>query len=476
VSDAGIAASRGDAGAPGDDAATAGGRTPSGKVDATLVRNEPQMLRRTAAAIHYDTVIVGGGAGGLELAARLGRKLGRERGRERLLLIDRSSFHLWKPSLHEVAAGTLDSHQEGLSYPVLARRNHFGFTLGELAGIDLERKRLRLRALHDEHGELLVPERTVGFERAVLALGSGSNTFGTPGIEHAFELDSASDAERFHARLLTAFLRSAFSRSRLLSIAIVGAGATGVELSAELIESHRALMDSLGAGQRFRLEITLVEGAPRILGGLPDKVAAQAAQALQSKHVRVMTDTKVSAIEPRRLITNAGAVEADLIVWAAGIKAAEANRDFGLETNRLNQFVVDEQLRTSAPHIYAMGDCAAAPWREGKPVPARAQAAHQQAEYLAEALSARMAGREFTRGFEYRDFGSLVSLGENTGVGNLMGSLTGRKFFVEGLIAKWMYMSLHLNHHRVILGPVKTSVLALARLLQRRVSGRLKLH
>jgi NADH dehydrogenase len=445
---------------------------------AATARHGTQAARtlRTPTVLHCDTVIVGGGAGGLELASRLGRKLGRERGRDRVLLVDRTSFHLWKPTLHEVAAGTLDAHQEGLAYTMLSRRNHFGFTLGELAGLDLQAKRMRLRALYDDEGELLVPERVVAFERAVLALGSGSNTFDTPGVEHAFELDSASDAERFHERLSTAFLRSAFSRARLLSIAIVGAGATGVELSAELIEAHRALLESLGEGQRFRLEITLLEGSPRILGGLPDKVAVQATQALQGKGVRVLTGTRVNGIEPGRLTTDKGSVEADLIVWAAGIKADDANRSFGLETNRMNQFVVDERLRTSAPDIYAMGDCAAVTWHGDVVVPPRAQAAHQQAEYLAHALAARMAGRDYPGVFRYRDFGSLVSLGENTGVGNLMGSLTGRKFFVEGLVAKWMYMSLHLNHHRVILGVVKTSVLALARLLQRRVSGRLKLH
>ncbi|MBK5956387.1 FAD-dependent oxidoreductase, partial [Rhodospirillum rubrum] len=86
----------------------------------------------------HDIVIIGGGAGGLELAARLGRRFGPREGRRRVLLIDRSIFHLWKPSLHEVAAGSLDSHQEGLSYPVLARRNHFSFAFGDLEALDPE--------------------------------------------------------------------------------------------------------------------------------------------------------------------------------------------------------------------------------------------------------------------------------------------------------------------------------------------------
>lgn len=426
--------------------------------------------------MHADIVIVGGGAGGLELAARLGRRLGARQGRERVLLVDRSPFHIWKPTLHEVAAGTLDAHQEGLSYTVLARRNHFGFAIGELAGLDAARRTIELGEIRNTEGELLVPRRTVSFTRLVLAIGSGSNSFGTPGIEHAYLLENVRDAQRFHTDWLGACARASFAESRALSVAIVGAGATGVELSAELLEAHAELLESLGSSQRFRLDITLVEGADRILGGLPEKISAQAELALQRKQVKVLTNTRVTEIRPGALLTPDGEIAADLAVWAAGIKAADGNARLGLEVNRLNQFVVDGCLRTSAPGILAMGDCAACPWVDGKTVPARAQAAHQQADYLARVLAALLREQVVDEPFVYKDFGSLVSLGENKGVGNLMGGLAGRNFFVEGLIAKWMYISLHLNHHRAILGTGKTVVLALARLLQQRVSGRLKLH
>ncbi len=426
--------------------------------------------------MHSDIVIVGGGAGGLELAARLGRRLGARQGRERVLLVDRSPFHIWKPTLHEVAAGTLDAHQEGLSYPVLARRNHFGFAIGDLTGLDTAHKTIELAEIRNAEGDLLVPRRTVSYTRLVLAIGSGSNAFGTPGIEHAYLLENVRDAQRFHADWLGACARASFSDSRALSIAIVGAGATGVELSAELLEAHAELLESLGSSQRFRLDISLVEGGGRILGGLPEKISAQAEVALRRKQVQVLTNTRVTEIRRGALVTPAGEIPADLIVWAAGIKAADGNARLGLEVNRLNQFVVDNRLRTSAPDVLALGDCAACPWEEGKTVPARAQAAHQQADYLANVLGALLREQEVTEPFVYKDFGSLVSLGDNKGVGNLMGGLGGRNFFVEGLIAKWMYISLHLNHHRAILGMGKTVVLALARLLQKRVSGRLKLH
>lgn len=424
--------------------------------------------------MEHDIVIVGGGAGGLELAARLGRRLGRREGPRRVLLIDRSIFHLWKPTLHEVAAGSLDSHQEGLSYPVLARRNHFSFAFGELSGLDPVSRALELAAVRDDDGRELIPTRSLRYGTLILAIGSGSNLFDTPGAaQHAHLLEDVADAEAFNARLTAAFLAAAWSGHRTLNIAIVGAGATGVELSTELIEGHDELSAGLTPAQRFGLTVTLVEAAPRILGGLPERVSDKAAHALEAKGVRILTGAKVESVHADRLETSQGSAPADLIVWAGGVKASSRNRTFGLETGRLNQFVVDDHLRASAPGVYALGDCAEAPGPGGRPVPARAQAAAQQAQYLARALAhpSRDPGP-----YIYRDRGSLVSLGGDRGVGSLMGGLGGPNFLIEGLIAKWAYMALHLDHHRAIIGVPRTAMLALSRLLHRRVSGRLKLH
>lgn len=424
--------------------------------------------------MQQDIVIVGGGAGGLELAARLGRRFGPVEGRRRVLLIDRSIFHLWKPTLHEVAAGSLDSHQEGLSYPVLARRNHFSFAFGELAGLDAPARTLTLAPVVDQDGRELIPRRTIAFGTLVLAIGSGSNLFDTPGAaEHAHLLENVADAEAFNARLTAAFLAAAWSEHHILSIAIVGAGATGVELSTELIEGHDELSAGLTEGQRFGLTVTLVEAAPRILGGLPERVSDKAARALGAKGVRILTDARVERVRSDGLETSQGFVPSDLTVWAAGVQAPRSNRAYGLDTGRLNQFIVDDRLRTSAAGVYAMGDCAEAPGPDGRPVPARAQAAAQQAAYLARALARpdRDPGP-----YVYRDRGSLVSLGGDRGVGSLMGALGGPDFLIEGLLAKWAYMALHLDHHRAIIGVPRTVLLALSRLLHRRVSGRLKLH
>lgn len=425
--------------------------------------------------MHYEIVIMGGGAGGLELAARLGRRLGSRLGPQKILLIDRAQTHIWKPTLHEIAAGTMDAHQEGLSYVILARRNHFSFSFGDIVNVDAAERTVSLAGIVDHAGATIVPARRISFTCAVLATGSGSNFFGTPGAGHARVLEKAADAERFQRELLEAFTRTAFSAKRQLDIAIVGGGATGVELAAELLEAHELMQPALAPEQHFRLGISVVEAGPRILAGLPGRISDKARAALEARGVRVLVESPVTALHANGLFIGDQAIEADIIIWAAGIKAADINAGFGLATNRANQFVVDAQLQTSVAGIHALGDCAACAWGDQQ-VPARAQAAHQQAAFLADLLHARLRGRPFTRTFLYRDLGSLVSLGERNGLGSLMGVLGGRHFFVEGLVAKGMYMALHLGHHRIILGTANTIVLALARLLQRRVSGRLKLH
>lgn len=414
-----------------------------------------------------EIVIAGGGAGGLELAARLGRRLGR-----RVLLIDRAVSHVWKPSLHEVAAGSLDSHQEGLSYPLLARRNRFRFVLGDLEALDAPNRTLTLAPIRDADGEELAGPRRIGFSRLVLATGSGANLFGTAGAEaHAHVLEELADAEAFHRRLTMTFLAAAFSDERVLRIAIVGGGATGVELSSELIEGHEALMSALPDDQEFKLSITLIEASPRILGGLPDRVAGKARRTLEKQGVAIMTDAQVKEVRSDAVVTDQGEVRADLAVWSAGVKAPEINTKLGLETGKLNQFVVDGWLRTSAEDVFALGDCAQIPGPDGKPVPPRAQAASAQAQWLAKYLLGKQRDP-----YVYRDKGSLVSLGRDEGVGALMGGLGGSDFLIEGWLAKWAYTGLYLNHHRAVLGLRRTLLLALSRTLRQRASGRLKLH
>jgi NADH:ubiquinone reductase (H+-translocating) len=429
-----------------------------------------------------DIVIVGGGAGGLELACKLGRKLGRSK----VKLVESRLFHIWKPSLHEVAAGTLDIHQEGLSYQMLAHDNCFTFVYGALTALDPIGKRLTVGPITAAAAGEVLPQRELGYGSLVIAVGSTSNYFGVPGAkENTISLNTTEDAERFRLNLLRLMAIADQQKSRHpdagLDIVIIGGGATGVELAAELRESS-GVYAAYGFEHLHVLRdvrITLLEGAPRILAPLPERVSNAALKLLHERGIKVVTECKVTAIDADKVSDALGhSYRADLCVWAAGIRAPEFLATLGLPTNKGGQIEVDDRLAVKGvAGVYAIGDCAACPDGKGKLVPPRAQAAHQQADYLLTTFMRQARGKPPQgKPYAYRDYGSLVSIGHSTTVGNLMGSLIGLSWFVEGIFARLMYVSLHLLHHQAVLGSVRTGVLAVARFLIRRSTPLVKLH
>ncbi len=430
----------------------------------------------------HKVVIVGGGAGGLELAAKLGKKFGPEH----VFLVDKAGDHIWKPSLHEVAAGTLDIHREGLSYFMLAKDKGFTFIFGEVTHVDRDARLIQLKPVFSDQNIEIFPARNLHYDTLVLAVGSKSNFFGTPGAaEHAIALDSTDEAERFRLRLLhqlvTANQKKTERADYVLKIGIVGGGATGVELAAELRESCAdAIFYGLNSlDPQNDIQITLLEGSDRILSALPEKMSSAAQQLLIDRGIQVKTSVRVARVEPDALYDADGVrYPVDLCVWAAGIEAPVFLKQLRLETNRINQLVVDRSLRTADPAVFVMGDCAQVPWDDTtRFLPARAQVAHQQANFLLPVMTRRIQGLQFEQGhFRFRDYGSLVSVGHSRGVGSLMGVLSGKSWFVEGLLARTMYMSLHLMHHLAILGLARTSALALGRILMKRGAPRVKLH
>jgi len=348
----------------------------------------------------HRIVVVGGGAGGLELVTRLGRSVGKS-GHAEVTLVDSKMTHLWKPLLHEVAAGSLDASRNELNYLAQAKWNHFTFQLGTLCGIDRESGLIRLAAAYDDQGKELVPERTVAYDTLVLAVGSTTNDFNTQGVaEHCIFLDTPKQAERFHHQLLQRYL-AAHARGASnegVSIAIVGAGATGVELAAELRHAAGQLADyGLDSIAPDHMQITLIDAGPRILPGLSEKISASALSELAKLGVSVRTSVLINEATSDGLMSRSGEfIPASLKVWAAGIRAPKFLSEMdGLETNRINQLIVRPTLQTTLDeNIFAIGDCAACPLIEGsdKLVPPRAQAAHQQAEMLARSLALRIRG------------------------------------------------------------------------------------
>src|SRR5919202_243487 len=259
-------------------------------------RPEPALDRKTGqeqtSALHH-IIVVGGGAAGLELVTGLGDTLGKRK-RADVTLVDRARSHVWKPLLHEVAAGSMDVGHHALDYLAQAHWHHFRYRYGEMTGLDRAKRDVHLAATFDTEGKQITPPHLFRYDTLVMAVGSTGNDFGTPGVkEHAVSLATLDQAVRFHQRLVNACIRAHAqpgpARPGQLHVAIIGAGATGTELAAEL---HRTAREVVAYGldridPAKDIKITLVEAAERILPAVPARVAAGATNLLRKLGIDV---------------------------------------------------------------------------------------------------------------------------------------------------------------------------------------------
>lgn len=430
-------------------------------------------------------VVVGGGAGGLELVAKLGAHFGRNK--FDIILVERNRTHIWKPLLHEVAAGSLDANLDEVGYRSHAYRWGYRYFDGTFEGIDREAGQVIIAPMYDESGREIVARHRIRFDYLVLAVGSVSNDFGTPGArENCLFLDDRIQADRFRQMLLNQCLRVSrtmsadSSANAFVNVAIVGGGATGVELAAELFSAAAALgYYGLEVFDESRLKVTLVEAGPRILPALPEKLAAAAKAELENIGVRVLTGKQVTAVTDVGIQTKDDEfIQADMRVWAAGVKGAAYLKDIaGLETTPSNQLMVLPTLQTTRdPRIFAIGDCCAyKPEGSARPIPPRAQAAHQMAATAFKNLKNLIGGKP-TVPFIYKDHGSLVSLAQYSTVGSLMGNLVGGRMAIEGRLARIVYVSLYRMHLIAIHGWLKGVTLIAVGHVNQVIRPKLKLH
>ncbi len=435
----------------------------------------------------HHIIIVGGGAGGLELATKLGNKFGKK-DKAKITLVDCELTHLWKPLLHEVAAGTLNSYEDEVSYLALAHKNHFMFRLGRMDSLNRDKQEISLAPTLDNDGVEYIPRRTFKYDTLIFAVGSQTNDFGIKGIkEHCMFIDTRVDADIFHQQLLrnayTAHAQTEPLRPGQLKVAIAGAGATGVELSAELHEAFDQLI-KFGIDQLPREEITIsiIEAADRVLPALPEELSEKTEAALKKINIEILANHRINEATNEGFITDKGGlVPAEIKVWAAGIKAPDFLADIeGLETARNNQLIVKDTLQTTNDtNIFAMGDCAACPM-EGTDdtVPPRAQAAHQQASMLVKTIKMRLKNKPIPH-YRYVDYGSLINLSNYSTVGNMMGNLMGKKagsLMIEGVLARLVYVSLYKMHQLAVLGFVRVVLTTIANMLTQKTKPRMKLH
>lgn len=424
-------------------------------------------------------VIVGGGAGGLELATKLGNKY-KNNASVDILLLDKYPFHIWKPLYHEVATGSLDVDMDGVDFRAHGANNHFEFQLGELKALDRTAKTITLEPINSNTGEQLVPERAIEYDYLVVAIGSITNDFGTPGVkEHCLTLDTTGQAEKFHQKILNEFLKIKVAKeNHPLKIAIVGAGATGVELAAELFKVTDLLkVYGFNNVNRHSIEVSIIEASDRILGALPERISDSATKILTQLGVELKTSTKVQEVLEKGLLIDTGeTLKADITVWCAGVKGAPVLKNLGgLNTNRINQIEVNPYLQaTEDESIFALGDCASCKQENGQFVPPRAQSAHQMATTVSQNIQNLISGKPLVK-FEYKDKGSLVSFADYSSVG-FLSSMTNKKVFVEGSIARYLYVSLYRLHQAALHGYFKMMLLAVVGRINRRLRPLLKLH
>jgi NADH dehydrogenase len=406
-------------------------------------------------------VIVGGGIAGLLLATKLGNTLSRS-GRAHVTLIDKSATHVWKPMLHTIAAGTRDVQQQQVIYLAHARDHSFDYQPGEMEDLDRNARVVKLAELRAPSGEIVIGPRTIGYDVLILTLGSSANDFGTPGVpEHCHFIDSQAQAEAFNEALRIRIFQSVVTNNPLY-VSIVGGGATGVELAAELSRLLEVAASYGDPHVRSRLNLTLYESAPRILAAFPPAVSESSESQLRHIGFTVKTGTRVTGADPDGLrLDNGSKQTADLMVWAAGVKAPDfLGKLDGIAVNRSNQIYVRPTLQALGDDtIFALGDCSSLTLAGNeRPLAPTAQVATQQAQFLAKHLPGWLSGSRLPT-FAFRDLGALVSLSDYNAFGTLGQFGFFRGGFIKGRFAQLSHAMLYRQHQQALHGFRKASLL-----------------
>ena len=422
-------------------------------------------------------VVVGGGAGGLELVSRLARRYRRDP-TVSITLVNDALTHIWKPHYHEIAAGTLPNSDDEINYLLHATNNGYDFRYGEMIGLDQASKQIIIKTqLADAAPETF----QLSYDILIIAIGSITNHFNIPGVEqYCFTLDTLDQAQRFHDALLQHLLATQLRPQQSFNLVIIGGGATGIELAAELQYAFHIVVKH-GFPQfnpDKNVTISLIEAAKSLLNQIPGDLPQQVESYLTKLPIKLYCDERVKAVTAKQIITQSGLeLPFDLAVWVAGIRAPKVLASLAsLEVNSISQLIVNQSLQTTLdPSIFAFGDCAYCPQpHSDKSVPPRAQAAHQQAKFLAAEIPKYLRG-ETPAQFTYHDHGSLISLSAGGGMGELMVRVLG-EFKVRGFLARYFYRFLYFIHRVNILGFWQVFIRSLANLLTRHTRARLKLH
>ncbi|RFC62646.1 FAD-dependent oxidoreductase [Fulvimarina endophytica] len=420
-------------------------------------------------------VVLGGGAGGLELVCALSEKSGLD-----VTLVDVCGTHIWKPRLHEFAAGTVSSTLSEMSFYLLAAKRGFRFEQGCVTTIDRKAQTVRLAPVTSHDGAIEGPGRSIPYDRLVIALGGVTPDFGTEGVkEYAIRLDRKEDAEIFRDRFVASLLK-ARETGEPARISIIGSGATGTELAAHLRMAERGFITEavLSRDQRL-LDILILEAAPEIMPGASSELRRAVLERLGTLDIATRSGAKIAGIEAEAVLAEDGERwPTDIAVWAAGLVGNPCLKDLcDFEMDKKQRIVVDPCLKVpNDERIYVMGDAASfRPSPDSDPLPPTAQCASQQAAYLAKAIPEAVAGGRPGQ-FEFNDQGRLLSFASGGSVGSINLFRSKQDLLVRGQFATAAYHSIQRRHQWAVLGYLLGTVAIFADAISPTKGPALKLH
>jgi NADH dehydrogenase len=356
-------------------------------------------------------IIIGGGFAGIAAAHAL-RHTDVE-----IVLIDRRNHHIFQPLLYQVATAVLSPAEIAAPIRQLeAKQSNVIVLLAEVTAIDVASRTI-------EASSQGVGVRRISFDYLVVATGMRPSYFGHDEFaQYAPGLKSLNDAETIRAKILGAFERAATTedeaeRTRQMTLVLVGAGPTGVELAGSL--AHLVKVTLRGNFHRIdpaKASIILLDAGKRVLPTFAESVSRKVVRRLEKLGVKVVTDVKVETVDDKGVIAGGNRIPSATVLWTAGVAASPIPKMLGTKTDRAGRALVDPFLKVAeVPGVFVVGD-AASVMQNDHPVPGVAQAAIQEGRYVGRLIAKELKGQEVKRPFRYFDKGNMAVVGKNYAV------------------------------------------------------------
>ena len=387
-------------------------------------------------------LILGAGFGGLTVARTLDRMLGASDAQ--ITIVNRDNFSLFTPMLPEVSAAGIAARH--IAVPIRDGLRHARFHLGEVRGIDLDRRSVRI-----EH-PLNATIETLEYDHLVIGLGGVTSTFNVPGVaERTLPLKTLEDADALRNRFVAMLeladaahneLEDASSVCRrLLTFVVIGGGFTGVETAGEAADLFKSVKRFYPSISSDHIRIVLIEGGARLLPELPQKMGAYALRHLARRGVEVIVGDQVAAVDAESVLLKSGKkIESATVVWSAGVRPAPITAELAVEHGPRGSILTNPDFSVPGrPGVWALGDCAATPDPRAEYYPPTAQHALREGARLARNIVAVLRGAP-TKPFVYTSLGSMASLGARRGIAALPGG-----FVLTGFSAWFLWRSYYLS-------------------------------